>query len=71
MLKENNKEVFTWCKKKVIYRTEGVECEACLVWYHLGCSKISEPKYASIAETVGYCLTRKKPQEADWTKNGV
>ena len=59
------------CQKKVTYRTEGVEREACLNWYHLGCGNISESKYADIAETVWYCMTCKKQQEADRTANGI
>ena len=51
---EGNKEVCPGCQKKVTYRTKGVECEACLNWYHLGCSNISESEYADIAETVWY-----------------
>ena len=53
------------------YRTKGVECEICLSWYHLGCSNISESEYADIAETVWYCMTCKKQQEAYRTVNGV
>ena len=53
------------------YRTRGVECEACLNWYHLGCGNIAESEYADIAETVWYCMTCKKQQEADRTEIGV
>ena len=59
------------CQKKVIYRAEGVEREACLNWYHLGCGSISESKYADIAETLWYCMTCKKQQETDRTANGI
>ena len=68
---EGNKEVCPGCQKKVTYRTKGVECEACLNWYHLGCGNISESKYADIADTVWYCMTWKKQQEADRTVNCV
>ena len=34
------------------HRTKGVECEACLSWYHLGCGNISESEYADINKTV-------------------
>ena len=40
-------------------------------WYFLGCGNISESEYADIAETVWYCITCKKQQEADRTENGV
>ena len=60
-----------WLAEKVTYRTKGVECEACLNWYHLGWGNISEPKYADITETVWFCMTCKKQQEADRTVNGV
>ena len=65
VLSECNKEVCPRCQKKVTYRTKGVECEACLNWYHLGCGNISESEYADIAETVWYCMTCKNQQEAD------
>ena len=52
VLSEGNKEVCPRCQKKVSYLTKGVECEACLNWYHLGCGNISESEYADIAETV-------------------
>ena len=71
VLSECNKEVCPRCQKKVKYWTKGVECEACLCWYHLGCGNISESEYADIAETVWYCMTCKKQQEADRTVNGV
>ena len=71
VLNESNKEVCPGCQKKVTYRTKAVECEAGLNWCHLGCGNISESKYADIAETVGYCMTYKKQQEADRTVNGV
>ena len=74
VLNEVYKEVRHGCQKKVTSRTKGVECEACLNWYHLGCSNILESEYADIAipyETVWYCRTCKKQQEADRTKNGV
>ena len=48
--------------QKVIYRTKGVECEACLNWFHLSCSKISESDYANIATTVWFCRTCLKQQ---------
>ena len=35
VLNEDNKEVGTGCQKEVTYRTKGVECKACLSWYHL------------------------------------
>ena len=53
VLSECNKEVCPRCQKKVTYRTKGVECEACLNWYHLGCGNISESEYADIAEQYG------------------
>ena len=71
VLSEGNKEVCPGCQKKATYWTKGVECEACLNWYHLGCGNISESEYADIAETVWYCMTCKKQQEADRTVNGV
>ena len=71
LLSDGNKEVCPGCQKKVTYRTKGVECEACLNWYHLGCGKISESEYADIAETVWYCIAGKKQQEADRAENGV
>ena len=71
VLSEGNKEVCPRCQKKVTYRTKGLECVACLNWYHLGCGNISESEFADIAETVWYCMTCKKQQEADRTVNGV
>ena len=65
VLSECNKEVCPRCQKKVAYRTKGIECEAYLNWYHLGCGNISESEYADIAETVCYCMTCRKQQEAD------
>ena len=53
------------------YRTEGVESEACLNWYHLGWGNISESEYADLAETVWYCVNCKKQNQADRTENGV
>ena len=69
VLNEGNKEVRPGCQKKMAYRTKGVEYEACLNWYHLGCGKISEFKYADIAETVCHCMTCKnnrKQIECEW-----
>ena len=60
VLSEDNKEVCSRCQKKVTNRTKGVECEACLNFYHLGCGNISESEYVDIAETVWYCMTCKK-----------
>ena len=56
VLNEDNKEVCPGCQKKLTYRTEGVESEACSNWYHLGCGNISESEYADIAETVLYFI---------------
>ena len=58
-------------RKKVTYWTKRVKCEACLNWYHLGCSNISESEYADIAEIVWYCIACKKQQEADRAANDV
>ena len=58
VLSEGNKEVSPGCQKKLTYRTKGVECEACLNWYHLGSGQMSESKYADIVETVWYCLQK-------------
>ena len=71
VLNEGNKEVCSRCQKKVTYRTKRIKCEACLNWYHLKRGNISESEYADIAETVWYCMTCKKQQEADRTVNGV
>ena len=60
VLNEGNKEVCPGCQKKVKYRTKGVECEACLNWYHIVCGNSLESEYADIAETVWYCITCKK-----------
>ena len=70
-LNEVKKEVYPGCQKKVTYRIKGVECEACLTWYHLGSGNISESEYADIDETVWYCIACKKQQEADRAENGV
>ena len=43
------------CKKKVTYRSKGVECESCLNWYHVKCGDISDDEYRKISETVWYC----------------
>ena len=59
VLIDGNKEVCPGCQKKVTYWTKGVECEACLNWYHLGCGNISEAEYADIAETVWHYLLAK------------
>ena len=42
VLNEDNKQVCPGCQKKVTYPSKGVECEAGLNWYHLGCGKISQ-----------------------------
>ena len=42
VLNEGDKKVCPGCQKKMTYRTKGVECKACLNWYHLGCGNISE-----------------------------
>ena len=68
VLKEVNKEVCPGCQK-VINWTKGVECGACLNWYHLVCDKISDSEYADIAKTVWYCIACKKQQEADRAGN--
>ena len=60
VLNEGIKEVCPGCQKKVTYRTKGVECEACLNWYHLGCGNISESEYADIPETAWFCIACKK-----------
>ena len=71
VLNEDNKEVCPGCQKKVTYRIKGVECEACLNWYQLGCGSLLKSEYLNIAETVLYCMTCKKQQDADRTENGV
>ena len=71
VLNEGNKKVCPRYQKKVTYRTKGVECEACLNWYRLGCGNILESEYADIAETVWHCMICKKQQEVDLTVNGV
>ena len=71
MLNESNKEVCPACQKKVTYRTKGVECNACLNWYHLACGNISESEYADFAETVWFCIACKKKQAADRAENGA
>ena len=43
------------CKKKVTYRSKGVECDCCLNWYHVNCGDISDNEYRNISETVWYC----------------
>ena len=45
--------------------------QSCLNWYYLGCGNISESEYVDIAETVWYCMTCKKQQEADRPVNVV
>ena len=60
VLNEDNEKVCPGCQKKVTYRTKGLECEACFIWYHLACVYISELEYADIAETVWYYMTCKK-----------
>ena len=42
VLSAGNKKVCPRCQKKVTYWSKGVECEACLNWYHLGCGNTSE-----------------------------
>ena len=71
VLNEGNKKVCPASQKTMTYLTKGVECEACLNWYHLGCGNISESEYADIAETVWYCITCKNQQEADRAENCV
>ena len=68
---EGIKQVCPGCQKRVTNWTKGVECEACLNWYHLGCGIITESEYADIAETVWYCIASKKQQKADRAENGV
>ena len=43
------------CKKKVTYRSKGVECECCLIWFHVKCGDISDDEYRNINETFRYC----------------
>ena len=43
------------CKKKVKYKSEGVENEYCLNWYHIKCGDISDDEYQSKSETVWFC----------------
>ena len=43
------------CNKKVTYRSNGVECEGCLNWYHVKCGDISDDAYRNISEIVWYC----------------
>ena len=43
------------CRKKVTYRSKGVNCECCRNWYHLNYVQISDEAYASITEIVWYC----------------
>ena len=57
---EDNKKVCPGCQKKARYRNKGVECKACLIWYHLECGNISGSEDANIAETVWYCMSGKK-----------
>ena len=71
VLNEDNKEVYPWCQKKVAHRTKGVEFEACLNYYHLGCVNKSESEYADNAELIWYCRTCKKQQEGNRTENCV
>ena len=71
VLSEGNKEVCPGCQKKVTYRTKGVECEACLNWYHLVCGIILEFEYADIVETVWYSIACKKQHEAERAESGV
>ena len=64
VLSEGNNEVCPGCQKKLTYRTKGVECEACLNWYHLeiGTTQTSLKQYR---------IACKKQQEADRAENGV
>ena len=71
VLNEGNKEVCPRCQKKVTYRTKGVECHACWNCHHLGWFNKSESECTDIAETVWFCITCKKQQEADRAENGV
>ena len=68
VLNESNNEVCPGCQKKMTYRTKGVEIEACLTWFHLGCGNILESEYVDIAEIVWYCITCKKTtgSKSDW-----
>ena len=49
------KGICSECKKKVTYRSKGVECECCLNWFHVKCGDISDDEYRNISETVWYC----------------
>ena len=49
VLNEGYKEVCPGCQKKVTYRSKGVDSEACLNWYNIGCGNISE----TVTETTG------------------
>ena len=46
VLNEDNEKICPGYQKKVTYRTKGVECEACLNWYHIGFGNISESENA-------------------------
>ena len=43
------------CRRKVTYRSKGVENECCRNWYQINCRKVSDEVYAFMTEVVWYC----------------
>ena len=40
------------CKTKITYRSNCVECECCLNWYHVKCGDKSDDEYRNMSETI-------------------
>ena len=62
-LNENRNGLCPDCERRVTYRSKGIECEACLNWYHLKCSSVSDKEYEQISEMVWYCKRCKEQRD--------
>ena len=64
-LNENRNGLCPDCERRVTYRSKGIECEACLNWYHLKCSNVSDKEYEQISEMVWYCKRCKEQRDQE------
>ena len=64
-LNENRNGLCPDCERRVTYRSKGIGCEACLNWYHLKCSNVSDKEYEQISEMVWYCKRCKEQRDQE------
>ena len=64
-LNENRNGLCPDCERRVTYRSKGIECEACLNWYHLKCSNVSDKEYEQISEMLWYCKRCKEQRDQE------